>query len=225
MPEKMTAAAAKICYSNVQDVDTLMDDLTEEKIDSFLDKMKELQNHGTPWEHPSFTFAIEGVSRAMSMQLVRHRLASYDQQSQRYCDGENFDYITPPSIEKNPEMKEGYDRLMKASKDVYRILVANGVPKEDARYVFTNACTTRLITTMNVRSLMHFFALRCCLRAQWEIRAMADEMLKICKETAPKLFEKAGSSCVQLGYCPEGKMSCGKAPTLNELLKAYNEKG
>ena len=222
-PEKVVAAAARICYSNVQDVNELLNGLTEEKIDNFLQKMQELKQHGTPWEHPSFTFAIEGVSRALSHQLVRHRIASYDQQSQRYCDGKNFSYVIPSSIKKNPDLKEGFEKFMEATQKMYDIFIEEGIPKEDARFVFPHACSTRLIMTMNLRSLMHFFSLRCCSRAQWEIRELANKILGICKEISPKLFAKAGASCIQNGYCPEGNMTCGRAPTLKRLLDIWEE--
>lgn len=223
-PDKMIAAAARLCYSNVQDVDTLMSGLTVDKVDSFIDKMSELKNHGTPWEHPSFTFAIEGVSRVLTHQLVRHRIASFDQQSQRYCEGKNFTFVTPPSIAKNPELLEKFENFMQESQDMYKEFTEAGIPKEDARFLFTNACSTRIIMTMNVRSLFHFFALRSCTRAQWEIRELSDQILKICKTIAPKVFQNAGASCVQLGYCPEGHMSCGRAPTLEELLTVYKDR-
>lgn len=218
-PEKMIAAAARLCYSNAQDVDTLMEGLTPDKVSSFINKMSELKNHGTVWEHPSFTFAIEGVSRALSHQLVRHRIASFDQQSQRYCDGKNFTYVIPPSVSRNEELRKKFMNFMEESQELYEEFVEAGIPKEDARFVFTNACSTRLIMTMNVRSLFHFFALRSCTRAQWEIKALSNEILRICKETSPVIFQNAGASCVQLGYCPEGHMSCGIAPTLQHLLE------
>lgn len=220
-PDKVIAAAARLCYSNVQDVDTLMSSLTVDKVDSFISKMSELKNHGTPWEHPSFTFAIEGVSRVLTHQLVRHRIASFDQQSQRYCEGKNFTFITPPSIAKNSELLEKFEKFMAESQRLYEEFTEAGIPKEDARFLFTNACSTRIIMTMNVRSLFHFFALRSCTRAQWEIRKLSDEILRICKDVAPRIFKNAGASCVQLGYCPEGNMCCGRAPTIQEVLKFY----
>lgn len=172
------------------------------------------------WEHATFTFGLEGVSRALTHQLVRHRIASYDQQSQRYVSAKQFEYVVPPKIAKNPEAKELFEKTMSDLQNTYDRLVELGIPKEDSRYVLPNACASRLICTMNVRSLMHFFGLRCCTRAQWEIRDMANQMLKICQEVAPKVFV-AGANCEQLGYCPEGDMCCGRAPTMAKLLESY----
>lgn len=222
-PEKLVAAAARLCYSHADDVDTLLHGLTSEKVEAFLRKLGEMPNHGTPWEHPSFTFAIEGVSRSLSHQLVRHRIASYDQQSQRYTDSSEFDYVVPPSIQKHDIHSVRYKAIMADINNLYKRLVELGVPKEDARYLMPNACCTRLICTMNLRSLSHFFSLRLCNRAQWEIREMARQMYKLCYEVSPLLFEHMGAACDQLGYCPEGSMSCGKAPTLEELLKVHKE--
>lgn len=219
MPEKMIVGAARVCYSGAKDLDTLLDSITEEKIVEFLGKSA-LANHGSVWEHATFTFGLEGVSRALTHQLVRHRIASYDQQSQRYVSAKQFEYVTPPKIAKNPEAKELFDKTMSDLQSTYDRLVELGIPKEDSRYVLPNACASRLICTMNIRSLMHFFGLRCCTRAQWEIRDMANQMLKICQEVAPKVFV-AGANCEQLGYCPEGDMCCGRAPTMAKLLEVY----
>lgn len=178
--------------------------------------------HESPIEHVSFTYAIEGVSRALTHQLVRHRIASYSQQSQRYVDGSDFDYILPPNIAKLPEAKERFEEFMEqvggAYRDLKQLLEEAGHkgPKanEDARFVLPQAAESKIVVTMNCRSLLHFFELRCCLRAQWEIRKMADSMLKIAKTELPVLFDAAGAKCERLGYCPEGeKFSCGRYPT------------
>lgn len=205
-PEKVIASAAKLCYSS-NDIKTLMDGLTTEKIESFIKKLTEL-GHQSPLEHCTFTFGIEGVSRALSHQLVRHRLASYSQKSQRYVKEGQFEYIVPPTILENYADCGVFKDLMEHCQEAYTYFINNGIPAEDARFVLPNACETKLVMTMNIRSLLHFFEERCCNRAQWEIRQMADRMLEICKEVAPNLFMKAGASCVR-GKCKEGKMCCG----------------
>lgn len=206
-PEKVIAGAAKLCYSS-SDIGFLMNGLTTEKIEAFIKKLTDL-GHQSPLEHCSFTFGIEGVSRALSHQLVRHRIASYSQKSQRYVKEGRFEYIVPPSIIENPICKGAFEDFVKNSQWTYDFLIDNGIPAEDARFVLPNACETKIIVTMNIRTLLHFFEERCCNRAQWEIRYMAYAMLRICKEVAPNLFAKAGASCVR-GKCKEGKMSCGK---------------
>lgn len=228
-PEKIIASAAKLCYSAVG-VEEIMEDLDEDKTKKFLNMLVSL-GHESPVEHVSFTFGIEGVSRTLTHQLVRHRIASYSQQSQRYVKLQQFEYIIPPEIEKNKKAKEIYINAMENSQKAYNELsdiLKNGYIDEgmtiqasekkaieDARYVFPNACETKIIATMNVRSLMNFFKHRCCNRAQWEIRALADEMLKEVKKVAPVLFENCGPSCLK-GSCPEGKMTCGKATVVKE---------
>jgi thymidylate synthase (FAD) len=163
--------------------------------------------HASVIEHASFTFSIEGVSRAMTHQLVRHRIASYTQQSQRYVTYDTLEkYVTPSSITDNAEAKKIYDETLEQISDTYRKLLGLKIPKEDARFILPNAAKTNIIVTMNARELHHFFNLRCCARAQWEIREVAIEMFKQAKRAAPALFENAGPSCVELGYCPEGKM-------------------
>ena len=178
--------------------------------------------HESVAEHASFTFFIEGVSRALSHQLVRHRIASYSQQSQRYVNMDNFEYVTPHTIldvadsfdmgDEYPSNEPlfAWDWIMREINDLYRALIDKGVPEEDARYILPNACCTNITMTMNARELRHFFRLRCCSRAQWEIRQLAYIMLNYCKEKAPVLFEDAGPSCAVTGRCPEGKKSCGE---------------
>jgi thymidylate synthase (FAD) len=160
--------------------------------------------------HLSFTFALEGMSRACSHQLVRHRVASFSQQSQRYIQVKKLQdhVVTPPVVaEKGGER---FSAFIQEASDAYAELVDAGVPREDARFVLPNAAETSLIMTMDGGSLMHFFGLRLCSRAQWEIRAMAEEMLKQVRAVEPMLFTEAGPYCVQLGKCPEGRFSCGK---------------
>ncbi|MEM3578107.1 MAG: FAD-dependent thymidylate synthase [Candidatus Bathyarchaeia archaeon] len=169
--------------------------------------------HMSVIEHASFTFSIEGVSRAMTHQLVRHRLASYTQQSQRYVAYDTLEkFVTPPNIAKNDAAKRVFDDVLEKISEAYRKLLDMGIPKEDARFILPNAAKTNIIVTMNARELRHFFNLRCCNRAQWEIREVAIEMLKQARKAAPALFENAGPTCVELGYCPEGKM---KPPECN----------
>ena len=255
-PDAVVAAAAKLCYSKVG-VEQISEKLTDEEVKRFVNHLVEM-GHESPIEHVTFTFAIEGISRSCSHQIVRHRIASYSQQSQRYVKLEQFEYIIPPAIESNPEAKRIFIEAMERDQKAYDELVdllledilidkhaadygscireilkenPDAVPDrskvldlyaenfledyrkaekqaiEDARYVFPNACETKIVITMNARSLLHFFNVRCCNRAQWEIREMATEMLKECKKIAPALFKKAGPDCVY-GKCGEGKMSC-----------------
>ena len=205
-PEKVVASAAKLCYSS-SNIESLMDGLTEEKTEEFIKKLTSM-GHESPLEHCSFTFGVEGVSRALLAQLTRHRLASYSVKSQRYVKEGEFKYIIPQSIQEDSFMLIKYKKLMERIQEFYDYAISNGVPREDARFVLPNACETKIIMTMNIRSLLHLFSLRCCNRAQWEIREMADKMLEICKECAPTLFSKAGANCVR-GKCPEGEMCCG----------------
>ena len=169
--------------------------------------------HESILEHVSFTFRVEGVSRALLAQLTRHRIASFSVESQRYVRMEDVDFVVPPSIQKAIHVGyvEGnvYEWILSELFYVYQFLLEEGIPEEDARYILPNATPTRLLMTMNARELRHFFSLRCCNRAQWEIREMADRMLELCKGAAPELFEDAGPGCIR-GACPEGKRSCGK---------------
>jgi thymidylate synthase (FAD) len=212
-PEKLVAAAARLCYSDKQ-VSEIMDNFTEEKVEKFIDKLVAL-GHESPLEHVSFTFGIEGISRACSHQLVRHRIASYSQKSQRYVNEKEFGYIVPNSIHRiNPLCEFGgntwdYFDIMDLLNEWYKLAIKEGMEPEDARMILPNACETSIIVTMNVRTLLNFFKHRDCNRAQWEIRSVAREMMKLCKEVAPKLFAKAGASC-RYGKCSEGEMSCGE---------------
>lgn len=177
--------------------------------------------HQSPLEHVKFTFAIEGVSRALTHQLVRHRLASYSQQSQRYVKEKDFDYIIPPAIERNLEAKNEFEKLMVTIQQSYtRLLALMGqdnvsgeAANQDARFALPQAAETKIVVTMNCRELLHFFEHRCCSRAQWEIRQLANLMLDICKEKLPAVFSEAGAKCQILEYCPEGeKFCCGRYP-------------
>ena len=216
-PERVVAMAARLCYSPVG-AEELSERLSDEQVRAMVEKMVAL-GHASTIEHVSFTFGIEGVSRVLTHQLVRHRIASYDQQSQRYVAEHDFEYITPHTIEEKPEAREKFDALMQRSREAYDELEEMGVPKEDARYVLANATETKILVTMNARSLLHFFNLRCCNRAQWEIREMAYKMLAEVQKVAPTLFKNAGASCVNTGRCPEGAMSCGKFQEMIKLRK------
>ena len=217
-PERVVAMAARLCYSaaGAEELSERMDDADVRR----MVRMMVESGHGTTIEHVSFTFGAEGVSRTLTHQLVRHRIASFDQQSQRYVAAHGFQYITPPTIAANPAAKAKYDAIIAQIRTTYNELTELGIPKEDARYVLANATETKIVITMNARSLRHFFNLRCCNRAQWEIRALANAMLAEVKEVAPTLFRNAGASCVETGRCPEGRMACGK---LAEMLKLREE--
>lgn len=240
-PEKTVAAAAKLCYSDAH-IETLLEGLTPEKTASFLQKLTDL-GHASPIEHASFTFGIEGVSRTFLAQVTRHRIASFSVQSQRYVRLEDFRYVIPPEIEALPEAKEkfieamneearNYLSLVKSLEEAHtQRLMAQGMEEkdarakaskqanEDARFVLPNACETKMVMTMNCRSLQNFFNLRCCNRAQWEIRAVADEMLRLVLPLAPHIFATAGPRCLT-GPCPEGRMCCGQQ---QEVRRKYEE--
>ena len=239
-PDKLIAAAAKLCYSAVG-TDQIMEGLTEDKTEKFIDMLSSL-GHESPVEHATFTFAVEGVSRSLLAQLTRHRIASFSVQSQRYVDKENFEYVIPPEIDCVPEARALFIKAMDADRETYKELnriltekhtqtnldagmdenkaktTAAKKAQEDARYVLSNACDTKIVMTFNVRSLYNFFSLRCCSRAQWEIREMACEMLRLVKEVSPALFKNAGPSCVR-GKCAEGAFTCGRALEVREIIR------
>ena len=206
--EKAVAAAARLCYSATDACD-LYDGMDDEKAEKLLQKLVK-SGHYSPFEHASFTFAIDGISRACSHQFVRHRLASYSQKSQRYVKEKDFDYVVPVSIACNKDALQKFVDIVVKTRICYDELVEAGIPAEDARYLLPNACETNIVVTMNARELRHFFSLRCCSRAQWEIRAVAMQMLRLAQEAAPLLFEGTGASCVSQGVCYEGDMCCKK---------------
>ena len=215
-PELTIALAARLCYSQV-DIEALKEKLSGADIKTFLDKIMSL-GHQSVLEHASFTFGVDGISRVTSHQLVRHRVASFSQQSQRYVSHkERFAVVTPPTIAENPEHSRLFEAQVAALHAAYGALVEAGVPAEDARYLLPNATETKIIITMNARELLHFFRVRCCERAQWEIRAMAVEMLRLVKPVAPTVFENAGPGCLA-GPCPEGSMCCGKMAQVREFF-------
>ncbi len=225
--EKLICAAAKLCYAS--NPATIFSN-KEGEITKFLARLRDM-GHLSPFEHASFTFLLEGISRALTHQLVRHRIASYSQRSQRYVSHDTFEYIIPPSL-KGTTVETGdgevdaavyYREFMDHAADVYQRLKdalggSGEKANEDARYVLPNAAETKIMVTMNARGLFHFFSERLCNRAQWEIREIADEMLELAREAAPVIFKGIGPKCVQLGYCPEGKMTCGK---IKEMKKKY----
>ncbi len=243
-PEQTIAVAARLCYSPAT-IDEVSEKLTPEKAAKFVEMLGDL-GHDSPVEHVTFTFGIEEVSRSLLAEITRHRIASFSVQSQRYVAESNFSYVTPPAIADIPEAAEEFQRAMAEDQAHYERLAdmlrakhrtafeAEGMTPEaaakaaekraieDARFVLPNACTTKIIMTMNVRSLRNFFHLRCCNRAQWEIRALATEMLRLCYEVAPHLFAKSGPSCVS-GPCPEGKMCCGKTAEVRAAFAALKE--
>lgn len=207
-PERAVATAARLCYAPVGGKE-LMESLTEERIRKVLTTIMG-SGHFSTLEHASYTFSVEGVSRALTHQLVRHRLASFNQQSQRYVKfKEEPQVVRPATVDATPETAQAFDAAIDACWQAYDQLVQAGVPAEDARYVLPNACETKIVITMNIRELMHFFENRCCNRAQWEIRELAWKMLELVRPTAPFIFNAAGPGCMR-GGCPEGKMCCGK---------------
>ena len=214
-PERVVAMSARLCYSPVG-AEELAEKMTDEQVEKLVGKIVSL-GHASTLEHVSFTFTIEGVSRVLTHQLVRHRIASYSQQSQRYVSEHEFEYILPPTVAEIPEAKEKFEKLMQNIRKTYDELVDLGVHKEDARYCLANATETKIVATMNARALRNFFALRCCNRAHWEIRALANEMLVQAKQAAPLLFKNVGASCVATGKCPEGAMTCGKFAEMIKL--------
>lgn len=247
-PERLVASAARLCYSPSCIEDTTKS-LSDEKIQSFV-KMLASMGHESPLEHISFTFGIEGVSRSFLAQITRHRIASYSVQSQRYVRENMFDFVVPPEIEGVEEAKQEFLKAMREDQEHYNKiceilmsehkckLIKKGMDEksaekiaekraiEDARFVLPNSCETKIICTFNARSLFNFFKHRCCNRAQWEIREVATEMLRLVKGVAPNIFYKCGPSCVN-GACTEGKMTCGQADIVrkkfSELEVVYDE--
>lgn len=205
-PDRICAAAAQSCYSE-KGASELFESTTDERARKKIKKVVGM-GHLSVVEHAYFTFSVEGVSRSLTHQLVRHRVASYSQQSQRYVSMDKADFVTPSTISGDPEASRIFKKSMGDAWAAYREL-AKKVPKEDARYVLPNACHTNILITMNARELWHFFRLRCCRRAQWEIRLMAWKMLEEVRKVAPILFEEAGPGCLR-GPCPEGEYACGR---------------
>lgn len=208
-PEKLPAMAAKLTHSKTKPEE--LDKSSDKELKAILEQVMNL-GHTSVIEHTCFTFAISDVSRSLTHQLVRHRIASYAQQSQRYVDFKDPNYVTPPKIAKNKQMKKAYDETMKNIWKEYSKLLDLGIPAEDSRFVLPNAACTNIMVTMNARSLLNFFELRCCLHAQWEIRQLANKMLQEVKKAAPTIFKKAGPACKSKGICPENKKDCSLYP-------------
>ena len=209
-PEQVVAAAIRQCYSRIgaRELRKKIDKKTRKRLIAQVIS----SGHTSTIEHASFTFAIEGVSRACTHQLVRHRIASYSQQSQRYVsfDKNGFDYIIPPSIKRNKDLLKEFNNFIKEVTRLYKNLVDKGIPAEDARFVLPNACETKIVMTMNGRSLLNFFKERMCMRAQWEIRAVANQMYRQVKKKAPNIFKYAGPTCETEKICWQGNLSCGR---------------
>ena len=241
LPTEVVAAAAKTCYAP-RSIEAVMDSLDGESADDFVRMLSEI-GHESPIEHANFTFAIEGVSRSLLAQLTRHRIASYSVRSQRYVSQRDFQYVIPPEIAADENASALFHQAMQADAQLYQQLtdlltkrhtqsfLSQGMDEksarraavkkaqEDARYVLPNACDTQLVMTMNARSLRNFFRQRCCERAQWEIRALAEQMFSLVYSVCPALFEKAGPACLY-GPCPEGKMCCGHTDTVRKKFQS-----
>lgn len=206
-PERAVATAARLCYAPIGAAE-LMETMQGDRIRSVLSTIMK-SGHYSTLEHATYTFAVDGVSRALTHQLVRHRIASFNQQSQRYVKFSDApSVIVPETVDADPDLRAAFDAAVDGAYQAYRTLIDAGVPAEDARYLLPNACETKIAITMNIRELLHFFELRCCRRAQWEIQDMAHRMLELVMPTAPYIFMDAGAPC-RHGVCPEGKMTCG----------------
>ncbi len=202
--------AARTCYSHNPPSSIWNNPSSRESINRLLNKVVG-SGHFSVLEHVTFTFAINGISRSATHQLVRHRIASYSQQSQRFVRfREYFPYITPHTVKENARAQEALEKSMDEIQNLYKKLLDLGIPPEDARYVLPNATATNIVVTFNARSLQNFLRLRCCNRAQWEIRSLAEKMLAILQKEIPVLFDHSGAPCETEGRCPEGEMSCGR---------------
>lgn len=215
-PERLVAAAARLCYSP-RGAGRLLAAMSREEVDKLL-RLLISRGHDSPLEHITFTFAIEGVSRVLTHQLVRHRIASYSQKSQRYVNEDGFEFIIPPSIAAVPAALARYQECMKVLQRAYHEL-QEIIPREDARYLLPNACETKLVCTFNARSLFNFFRLRCCRRAQWEIRELALKMREEVRKVAPLIFSYAGPTCETEGVCYEGSASCGQSAVVRRRIR------
>ena len=227
-PDEAIASAARLCYA--ESTEGLLDAQPSDDAASLVRRLNAMGHH-SPLEHASFTFYLEGVSRALTHQLVRHRIASYSQRSQRYVAHDRFDYVAPPQLAgrtvevdgREVDAVEYFEQTMDMIAERYGALNdalgrTGESSNEDARYVLPNACETKIIVTMNARELLHFFAERLCQRAQWEIRRAAEMMLAQVRPVAPAAFQDAGPKCVRLGGCPEGKLTCGRYA---EMVRRY----
>lgn len=214
-PERTIVAAVRQCYSSLSGKD-LWEKVTDDQ-KARLIKQIISSGHTSTIEHASFTFAVEGVSRALTHQLVRHRIASYSQKSQRYVKEGGFEYILPPTIAKDKKLTKTYIEELENIQKGYQKLIDAGIPAEDARMLLPNACETKIVVTMNCRSLFNFFQERLCNRAQWEIRFLAGAMLKEVKKVAPNVFKYAGPTCVTEKICWQGSLHCGKPDRIKSI--------
>jgi thymidylate synthase (FAD) len=222
-PDRAVAAAGRLCYAPVSAA-SLLEQMPADEVQRMV-RILVRSGHHSALEHASFTFAIDGISRACSHQLVRHRLASYNQQSQRYVRFAADDaFVVPPRIEEDPEARQVFLEAMEHARTAYDRLVELGVTsglgkesvQEDARFVLPNAAETKIVVSMNARELRHFFAVRCCRRAQWEINRLAWAMRHLAAGVSPQLFADTGPGCVT-DECPEGKMTCGDPYSETEI--------
>ncbi len=205
-PGKAVAMAARLCYSPA-DIDQLQEKLDEQEVARMI-RMLFDRGHLSPFEHVQFTVGIEGLSRVASHQLVRSRIASYSQQSQRYIEQKDFESVIPPSIEQNEQLKKEFMEHLQSSRRLYRRLREADVPKEDARFVLPQATASSLVMSKNARAWLEWFHLRACTRSQWEIRTLAERIMQLLRGVAPYIFESAGPPCVSQGICREGRDSC-----------------
>jgi len=215
-PEQLVASAIRQCYSQIG-ASELLEKISQEKREKLIHQVTS-SGHTSTIEHANFTFAIEGISRSCSHELVRHRIASFSQQSQRYVKPEEgFDFIVPQKIKAKKELYQKFLNHMEQSNKLYADFLKAEIPAEDARFVLPNATETKIVVTMNARSLFNFFQRRLCLRAQWEIRQMATKMYQEVMKVAPNIFKHAGPTCETEGICWEGKLACEKAKTSKKI--------
>ena len=213
---KTIYTACRTCYSANYPVDIWEEAPEKEKMLSLIKKVLSSGHHSTI-EHCQFVFAISGVSRACTHQLVRHRHMSFSQKSQRYVtEKEQFEYIKPKTVEKSSLSKE-YDEMMKTISDFYAKMIADGIPAEDARFILPNAATSSLVVSLNLRELIHLSNLRLCTNAQLEIRTLVKKMCDAVIEKEDWLKDYLVPKCMMKGYCDEIR-GCGRMPKKEDVL-------
>jgi thymidylate synthase (FAD) len=218
-PDTVASIAARMCYSS-GGIDSLLE---HDNITAVLPKVL-ASGHLSVLRHVMFTFAVEGISRACSHQLVRHSVGvGISQQSQRYVKSDSPTYIVPPTIENfgSKGLSRFFDTSIRHSWEQYKEVMAAGIPAEDARFLLPNAAETKMLISFTGEALLHLFEKRDCIRSQWEIKSIVNLMMPLVKSVAPIMFDKAGALCKTAGYCPEGGMSCGRAPTMEILVESY----
>jgi len=220
-PELTIVAAARSSASQ-STAEELWDKLSSQQIDNLFKQLLD-SGHLSPFEHATFTFSIQGISRVTSHQLVRHRLASYTQQSQRYVPLKEYRYVTPPTISRQPSLLAKYQQTLESAHEFYFQMLEAGIPAEDARYIIPQAIETQLVMTMNARELLYSCSLRLCLRAQWEIVELFESIKAEVEKVAPRLGAELKPKCYPLGYCDE-RESCGIFPTKSELKAKEQQK-